>query len=54
MAVSCPWCRPTGTDDPDPDQLCLTHLAEYEGTSVAQLVRGEAIQYAEWRDATGG
>ncbi|WP_157762788.1 hypothetical protein [Nocardia yamanashiensis] len=53
MAVSCPWCRLNHIDDdPDPDQLCLTHLAEYEGTSVRQLVRGEAIQYAEWHDAT--
>lgn len=49
----CPWCaNPDSTDDDvDPELLCTTHLAEYEGLSVDQMERRDAVQaaeYAEW------
>ena len=41
----CAWCRNPNADDTDrPDLLCRTHLAEYEGLSVAELDRMESEQ----------
>lgn len=48
----CPWCA--GDDaagEQHPELLCLTHEAEHEGLSVAELHRRDAEQdaeYAEW------
>jgi hypothetical protein len=51
----CAWCR--GLDDFEPfdlddaDQtLCLTHVAEYAGTSVTGLERMDAAQTADMAD----
>ncbi|GAB2554803.1 hypothetical protein [Nocardia heshunensis] len=49
-----PVVRPGGPDDPDPDLLCGSHYAEFEGSSVAQIERRDRIDYAEWFDATHG
>lgn len=51
-ATKCLWCR---DDDAEHDDgtLCRMHEAEYLGTSVADLDRGEAIQRAEWLDTLG-
>ena len=49
--TKCPWCKNLDTDDPT--DLCRMHEAEYLGTSVADLDRGEAEQYAEWMDTLG-
>jgi hypothetical protein len=48
---ACPWCDDIDTDDPT--HLCRMHTAEYLGTSVADLDRGEAEQYAEYFDTLG-
>jgi hypothetical protein len=49
MAGRCPWCAGDYDDETDPELLCRTHLAEYEGLSVAELDRMEAEQgYEEW------
>jgi hypothetical protein len=46
----CLWCADPQTDaEPmDPErELCRSHLAEYEGLSVAELDRMESEQYAD-------
>lgn len=53
MAARCPWCAGSYSDDDDPETLCRTHLAEYEGLSVAELDRMEAEQAAEYYDIYG-
>jgi len=54
MNTRCPWCRTPVTDeDPDPDTLCRSHLAELEGLSVSELDRMESEQYAEEADSRG-
>ncbi|MEV6071966.1 hypothetical protein AB0L82_35960 [Nocardia sp. NPDC052001] len=55
MPTSCPWCTRPATDedhDPDPDHLCPTHAAEYDGLSLIQAQRRDAIEYAEECEAT--
>ncbi|MGW4241844.1 hypothetical protein [Nocardia sp. NPDC004722] len=54
MPRSCPWCTDNGPEDPDPDLLCASHYAEFEGSSVAGIERRDREQYAEWFDATHG
>jgi hypothetical protein len=49
--TTCPWCN--GTDTDDPWGLCLMHEAEYLGTTMADLERGDREQYAEWLDTLG-
>lgn len=52
--TKCEWClNPDSTnDEPDTEELCTDHLAEYEGLSVYQMERRDREQYAEWLDAT--
>lgn len=35
--IVCRWCRPDAPDDVDPDTLCIDHLAEHQGVTVAEL-----------------
>jgi hypothetical protein len=49
--ITCPRCN--GTDTDDPWGLCLMHEAEYLGTTVDDLERGDREQYAEWSDTLG-
>jgi hypothetical protein len=46
---NCPWCKnyAAATGDEDPNTLCRSHLAEYEGTSEDMLDREDADTYAE-------
>jgi hypothetical protein len=50
--TTCPWCRDDDeAGERDPELLCRTHLAEYEGLSVDQMDRRDteqAAEYAEW------
>lgn len=48
--TGCPWCAGSEADSPDPELLCRTHQAEYEGLSVAALDRRDAAEAADLRD----
>ncbi|MEU4220367.1 hypothetical protein [Actinoplanes sp. NPDC026623] len=48
--TGCPWCAEDLTDDVDPNTLCRSHLAEYEGLPECHLDRMEAEQAAEYAD----
>ncbi len=45
----CTWCRDPNAGEDD-GTLCRMHEAEFLGTTVADLDRGETIQRAEWLD----
>jgi len=47
---TCLWCLGSDDDYVDPETLCRTHLAEYEGLSVDQMERRDAEQDAEYRE----
>lgn len=53
----CSWCsdRPINElpEDPDPDTLCIWHLAELEGLSVDEMERRDREQAAEFYDSIG-
>ena len=55
MSRKCAWCNPAtaNIEYPDTDTLCRSHLAEYLGTSEADLDRGEREMDAEYADAMG-
>lgn len=52
---ACIWCfgdegwEPFDSDDAD-QNLCRTHVAEYEGVSVAELNRAEHAVHADMTD----
>lgn len=46
--MNCGWC--VTIDRIDPDGFCITHRAEWLGTTVADLQRGQSEQSDEWRD----
>jgi len=52
-STSCPWCLDDNSEADLDETFCRMHEAEYWGTSVADLDRGEAEQYAEWVDTLG-
>lgn len=45
--TECEWCNDSDNDEPDTDNLCRAHLAEYEGLSVDELDRMEDEQARE-------
>lgn len=45
--TECEWCNGSDNDEPDTDNLCRAHLAEYEGLSVDELDRMEDEQARE-------
>lgn len=47
----CPWCKDPNSESAE--NLCRMHEAEFLGTTVDDLDRGEAIQHAEWLDTLG-
>lgn len=49
--TACEWCQ--GSDEIEPETLCDMHRAEYLGCSLDSLLRGEAIQEAEYQDTLG-
>lgn len=52
-STSCPWCLDENSGADLDETFCRMHEAEYLGTSVADLDRGEAEQHAEWVDTLG-
>ncbi len=49
--IGCEWCAGAQDDPQDPEALCETHLAEYEGLSVHAMRHRDAERhagYAEW------
>jgi len=47
----CEWCRNFDAEDAEnPEDLCRTHQAEWEGLSLSELERRDREQYAEWMD----
>ena len=52
MKNRCTWCADPRAEEDD-GTLCLGHLAEYEGLSVAEYERRDGEQYAEYLDTIG-
>jgi hypothetical protein len=50
MPAGCPWCAGDYSDDVDPELLCRMHEAEYDGLTLAELDRRDAIEAAEYRE----
>lgn len=46
----CTWCEDESLDEWI-EPMCVWHMAEYEGETVAGAERRDATQYAEWADA---